>query len=124
MKLPDALLEVLKHDGVVAIGTTGPEGQHMVNTWNGYVQVTEDGRLLVPAGYMHRTEANLAADDRVLVTLGSSKVRGKNAMGTGFLLRGTAAFLSQGAEFDRVKGRFSWARAALVITPSSAEQTL
>jgi hypothetical protein len=124
MNLPETLLEVLKHDGVVAIGTVGPEGQHMVNTWNSYVQVTGDGRLLVPAGFMHRTEANLATDGRVLVTLGSSKVRGKMGAGTGFLVKGRGAFVAEGAEFEKVKARFSWARAALVITPESVEQTL
>jgi hypothetical protein len=124
MKLPETLMEVLKHDGVVAIGTTGPEGQHMVNTWNSYIQVAGDGRLLIPAGYMQRTEANLATDPRVLVTLGSSKVRGKNAMGTGFLLAGTGAFVAEGPDFDAVKSRFKWARAALAITVASATQTL
>ena len=124
MNLPETLLEVLKHDGVVAIGTTGPEGQHMVNTWNSYIQVAGDGRLLIPAGYMHRTEANLATDARVLVTLGSSKVRGMNAMGTGFLLTGTGAFVTEGPDFDAVKSRFKWARAALVVTVASATQTL
>lgn len=124
MILPETLLEVLKHDGVVAIGTTGPEGQHMVNTWNSYIQVTGDGRLLIPAGYMHRTEANLATDARLLMTLGSSKVRGLNAMGTGFLLTGTGAFIVEGPDYDAVKSRFKWARAALAVTVESATQTL
>jgi hypothetical protein len=124
MKLPETLMEVLKHDGVVAIGTTGPEGQHMVNTWNSYIQIAGDGRLLIPAGYMHKTEANLATDARVLVTLGSSKVRGMNAMGTGFLLTGTGTFVFKGPDFDAVKSRFKWARAALAITVDSATQTL
>jgi hypothetical protein len=122
--IPEKLLEVLKHDGVVAIGTMGPDGQHMVNTWNSYIRLTDDGRLLIPAGYMNKTEANVSANDDVLVTLGSSKVAGKNGPGTGFLIRGKAAFEASGPEFEKVKARFAWARAALIITILSAEQTL
>jgi predicted pyridoxine 5'-phosphate oxidase superfamily flavin-nucleotide-binding protein len=124
VNLPETLLEVLKKDGVVAIATLGPDGPHMVNTWNSYVQVSEDGRLLIPAGYYHKTEANIAVNNQVLVTLGSSKVRGLQGPGTGFLIRGTAAFLKEGPEYDAMKSRFSWARAVLSITVDSATQTL
>jgi hypothetical protein len=92
--LPETLLEVLEKDGVVAIATLGQDGPHMVNTWNAYIRVTEDGRLLIPAGYMHQTEANLAFNDQVLVTLGSSKVPGKLGPGTGFLIKGKAAWIT------------------------------
>lgn len=122
--IPEKMKEVLKHDGVVAIGTMGAEGPHMVNTWNSYIRITDDERLLIPAGYMNRTEANLAVNQKVLVTLGSSKVQGFNGPGTGFLVKGTAVMLASGPEFDRVKERFSWARAALVVTIDSATQTL
>lgn len=122
--IPEKLLEVLKHDGVVAIATMGQDGPHMVNTWNSYIQITDDERLLIPAGYMHLTEANIAFNDKVLITLGSSKVAGKIGPGTGFLVKGTAAFVSAGPDFDVVKSRFPWARAALAVTIASATQTL
>ena len=92
MDIPEKLREVLKKDGVVAIATLGQDGPHMVNTWNSYVRLTDDGRMLIPAGYMNKTEANVAFNPEVLVTLGSSKVPGKNGPGTGFLIEGTAAF--------------------------------
>ena len=44
MVIPEKLLQVLKNDGVVAIASLGPDGPHMVNTWNTYVRVSEDGR--------------------------------------------------------------------------------
>ena len=122
--IPEKLLEVLKQDGVVAIATLGKDGPHMVNTWNSYVRITDDGRLLIPAGYMHHTEANIATNNNVLITLGSSKVAGKNGPGTGFLIKGTAAFIFSGPDFDATKKRFSWARAALSVTILSATQTL
>jgi len=122
--IPEKLLEVLKQDGVVAIATLGKDGPHMVNTWNSYVRITDDGRLLIPAGYMHHTEANIATNNNVLITLGSSKVAGKNGPGTGFLIKGTAAFIFSGPDFDATKKRFAWARAALAVTILSATQTL
>jgi hypothetical protein len=124
MILPEPLIEVLKQDGVVAIATRSEEGPHLVNTWNGYVQVLDEGRLLIPAGFMNQTQANVATDPRVVLTLGSSKVPGKMGPGTGFLLKGTAAFLTEGPEFEAVRRRFAWARAALVIAVASATQTL
>jgi len=54
--ISEKLAEILKKDGVVAIATFGEDGPHMVNTWNSYIGVSEDGRLLIPAGYMQRTE--------------------------------------------------------------------
>ena len=124
MEIPETMLEVLKKDGVVAIATLGPDGPHMVNTWNSYIRVSEDGRLLIPAGYFHRTEANIAANNKVLVTLGSSKVRGLNGAGTGFLVKGTATFVTSGPDFETMKARFAWARATLAIAIDSATQTL
>jgi len=122
--IPETLREVLKHEGVVAIATVGQDGPHMVNTWNSYVIVSDDGRLLIPAGYMHRTEANVAFDDRVLLTAGSIKVRGLQGAGTGFLVKGKASFVTSGPDFDVVKARFRWARATLAVAVDSATQTL
>jgi len=122
--IPEKMLEVMKHDGVVAIATLGQDGPHMVNTWNSYIKITSDGRLLIPAGYMQVTEANIATNNNVLITLGSSKVAGKNGPGTGFLIKGTAAFMTSGPDFDAIKATFAWARAAMAITLLSATQTL
>lgn len=122
--IPEKLLEVLKQDGVVAIATLGQDGPHMVNTWNNYIQITDDGRLLIPAGYMQRTEANIAFNSNVLITLGSSKVAGKLGPGTGFLIKGTATFLTSGPDFDAIKAKFVWARGAVAVTIASVTQTL
>jgi hypothetical protein len=124
VNLPETLLEVLKKDGIVAIATLGPDGPHMVNTWNSYVRVSEDGRLLIPAGYFRKTEANIAFNHQVLVTLGSSKVQGLREPGAGFLIKGAAAFLKEGPEYDAMKSTFGWARAVLSITVDSATQTI
>lgn len=124
MEVPEKLKEVLKKDGVVAIATLGKDGPHVVNTWNSYVRLTPEGRMLIPAGYMNRTEANIAFNPDVLVTLGSSKVPGVNGPGTGFLIEGTAAFADSGPDFDRLASTFTWMRAVLTIDIRSATQTL
>ncbi len=121
--IPEKLLEILKQDGVVAIATMGQDGPHMVNTWNSYIRISADGRLLIPAGYMHRTEGNIAFNNNVLITLGSSKVTGNNGPGAGFLIKGTADFITSGPDFDVLKAKFEWLRATLAVTIDSATQT-
>jgi hypothetical protein len=122
--IPEKLLEVMKQDGVVAIATLGADGPHMVNTWNSYLRVTEDGRLLIPAGFMHQTEANVAFNPQVLITLGSSKIKGLQGPGTGFLIKGKAVFVTSGPDFDVMKAKFKWLRATMAITIESATQTI
>ncbi len=122
--LPEKLLDVFQHEGVVAIATQGQDGPHLVNTWNSYIQVTDGDHLLIPVGGMNTTEANIRRNDQVLVTAGSRDVQGLRYMGTGFLIEGTASFATDGAEFDRVKARYPWARAALAVKVAKATQTL
>src|SRR5512139_1440924 len=121
--IPEKLQEILKTDGVVAIATLGKDGPHLVNTWNSYIRISADGRLLIPAGYMHRTEANVAFNPEVLLTIGSSKVQGLRGAGAGFLIKGKAAFITSGPDFDVLKSKFEWLRATLAVTPDSATQT-
>jgi predicted pyridoxine 5'-phosphate oxidase superfamily flavin-nucleotide-binding protein len=121
--IDEKLLEIMKKDGVVAIATLGENGPHLVNTWNNYLRISEDGRLFIPAGYMHKTEANIAYNPDVLITLGSSKVKGLHGPGAGFLIKGKAEFIKSGPDFDFMKAKFSWLRATLAVTIESATQT-
>ena len=73
---------------------------------------------------MHRTEANIAFNSQVLLTMGSSKVAGNMGPGTGFLVRGTAEIAASGPDFEVMKAKFPWARAVMAVTITSAEQTL
>ena len=121
--IPENLQEIMKKDGVVAIGTLGSDGPHMVNTWNSYIRISEDERLFIPAGYMHKTESNVAYNPAVLITLGSSKVKGLHGMGAGFLIKGKASFITAGPDYDFMKKKFDWLRATLAVTIESAVQT-
>ena len=120
------LLEVLltPPDAALSIVTSGPDGPHVINSWNSYVQISEENRLLIPAGRMIETEKNINCNNNILLTISNREVEGKTYKGTGFLIRGTADFIKEGRDFDIVKTKFSWARAALVITIKTAEQTL
>lgn len=124
--LDKKLLEVLisPPDAAVAIVTQGKDGPHVVNSWNSYAQITEDDKILFPAGRMNETEQNIQADNRVKMTISNREVQGKSIKGTGFLVIGTAEFAAEGADYDTIKAKFPWARAALVIKVESAEQTL
>lgn len=121
--IPEKLQEILKADGVVAIATLGKDGPHMVNTWNSYIRISPEGRLLIPAGYMHKTEENIKHNPEVLITLGSSKVQGLHGAGAGFLIKGKAAFVTSGPDYDLLKSKFAWLRATLAVTIDSATQT-
>jgi hypothetical protein len=123
--LPDKFMQVIQHEGVVAIATQGQEGPHLVNSWNSYLQITPSEHLLIPAGRMNRTEANLSKDNRVLLTVGAREVPGERGTpGAGFLINGTGEFISAGDEFESVKKKFPWARAVLKVQVGKVTQTL
>jgi len=121
--ISEKLLEILKKDGIVSIATQGKKGLHMVNTWNSYVQISPEGRFLIPAGYMHETEENIKQNPEVAITTASSKVKGLHGAGAGFLIKGKAEFVTSGPDFDILKEKFSWLRATLAVTIDSATQT-
>lgn len=85
---------------------------------------SDDGRLLIPAGGLHKTEANITYNPQVFMTLGSSEVSGLRGLGTGFLIKGKASFRTPGPEFDMMKAKFSWLRTVLAVLTDSAAQTL
>ena len=117
------ILDVLGHEGVVAIVTQGEHEPHVVNTWNSYVQVVDE-QMIIPVGGMVNTEANLKKNNKIQLTFGSREVQGLQYMGTGFLVTGQAAMETSGSKFDQVHSKFPWARAALVVTVESSKQTL
>lgn len=122
----EKLLEVISHpsDGVVAIVTQGKEEPHIVNTWNSYIYVTTDDKLLIPAGFMHRTENNIKDNNKVWLTIGNREVQGKMYKGTGFSIIGTARFLKDGTDYEMMKKKFDWIRAVLEVSIEKAVQTL
>lgn len=123
-KLSEKFLEVIKHEGVVSITSWGVE-THVVNTWNSYLVVTEDERILIPAYGFRKTEKNVDVNSHVILTLGSKEVSGyKDYPGTGFVIKGTASYITTGDEYDFMKEKFSFLTRVLEITVDSAKQML
>ncbi len=125
-KFNETFREVLKFNGVVSMTTWANGDAHVSNTWNSYLVVTEDDRILIPACWLNKTEANVDANENssMIVTLGSHEVEGKMGMGTGFALRGTAKFLTEGADFDMMKDKYSFTTRVLEFTAETVKQTI
>lgn len=123
-KLSEKFHEVLQHEGVVSIMSWGVE-PHLVNTWNSFIVVTEDERILIPAYGFRKTQKNVEVNNKVKLTLGSKNVLGyKDYPGTGFLVEGTAAYIESGAEYDMMKEKFSFLNRVLEITVEKSKQML
>ena len=123
-KLSEKFLEVIKHEGVVSIMSWGVE-PHLVNTWNSYLVVTEDERILIPAYGFRKTQKNVDVNNKVKIALGSKDVLGyKDYPGTGFIIEGTASYIESGAEYDMMKSKFSFLTRVLEISVDKATQML
>jgi len=123
--LTEKFHEVLKNEGVVSIVSWGVDEPHIVNTWNSYLVVTPDEKILIPAYAMRKTEKNVNQNSRVKLALGSKDVLGyKDYPGTGFIVEGTAKFIESGSEYDMMKEKFAFLTRVLEITLTSAKQML
>lgn len=117
--------EVLKNEGVVSIVSWGVDEPHITNTWNSYLVTKDNNKILLPAAGLHSTENDVNVNNKVKVTLGSKEVMGfNNYQGTGFLLEGTAKFITSGDDFDMMKNKFPFLSRVLEITVNSAKQLL
>lgn len=123
--LPEKFHEVLKHEGVVSIVTWNAHEPHIANTWNSYIKVTPDEKILIPAAGMDETQKNIEQNHKVKVALGSKEVIGfKDYQGTGFVIDGTAKFLESGSELEMMKKSFPFLNRVLEITVLSAKQKI
>jgi hypothetical protein len=123
--LTEKFYDVLKNEGVVSIVSWGMDEPHIVNTWNSYLIVTADERILIPAYAMRRTEKNVGVNNKVKLALGSREVLGYNDyQGTGFVVEGTAKYIELGSEFNMMKEKFSFLTRVLEITVTSVKQML
>ncbi|SCM82856.1 FMN-binding protein [uncultured Sporomusa sp.] len=123
--LSEKFYDVLKNEGVVSIVSWGTDEPHIVNTWNSYLVVTPDERILIPAYAMRKTEKNVTQNNKLKMALGSRNVLGFNDyQGTGFVIEGTGKYLESGSEFDMMKEKFSFLTRVLEVTVTSAKQML
>nr|WP_320147664.1 pyridoxamine 5'-phosphate oxidase family protein [uncultured Anaeromusa sp.] len=123
--LSEKFYEVLKNEGVVSIVSWRTAEPHIVNTWNSYLVVTPDERILIPAYAMRKTEKNLQENNKLKMALGNKNVLGyKDYQGTGFVIEGTGKYLESGSEFEMMKEKFSFLTRVLEVTVTSAKQML
>jgi len=120
----DKFKEVVSKEGVVSIVSCADGEAHVVNTWNSYLVLPDEERIFLPAWAMRKTEKKVDKNNNVLLTLGSKEVDGRMGPGTGFLIKGTAKFISSGPEFDMMKNKFSFLTRVLEVTVSSVKQTI
>lgn len=122
--LTEKFHDVLKHEGVVTVVSWGASTEpHIANTWNSYLVVTDDERILIPAYGFRKTEKNVNANNKIKMALGSKEVLGyKDYQGTGFVVEGTAKYLTSGPEFDMMKEKFSFLSRVVEVTVTSAKQ--
>jgi predicted pyridoxine 5'-phosphate oxidase superfamily flavin-nucleotide-binding protein len=120
----DRFREVISKEGLVAIVSCSDGEAHVVNTWNSYLVTPDDKRLFIPAWKMRKTEKKTLKNNKVLLTVGTKEVNGRMGPGTGYLLEGTARFISSGPEFDMMKDKFSFLTRVLEVTVTSMVQTL
>ena len=122
--LTEKFFEVISHEGVVSIISWGKGEPHVANTWNSYLTITKDNKILIPAAGMVKTEANIKENNKVKMTLGSKEVQGHFTQGAGFRLEGTAKFISSGEEYDMMKEKFPFLTRVLEITLTEVKHTL
>ena len=120
----EKFLEVISHEGVVAIVSGNGSDPHVVNTWNTYLTVTDDDKLLIPAAGMKSIQQDVELNNRIQITLGSKEVQGLRFMGAGFYISGTASFLDAGSEYEMMKQKFPFLSRVLKISVSSIKQTI
>jgi predicted pyridoxine 5'-phosphate oxidase superfamily flavin-nucleotide-binding protein len=120
----DRFRQVISKEGLVAIVSCSDGEAHVVNTWNSYLVTPDDKRLFIPAWKMRKTEKKTLKNNKVLLTVGTKEVNGRMGPGTGYLLEGTARFISSGPEFDMMKDKFSFLTRVLEVTVTSMVQTL
>lgn len=120
----EKFFEVLNNEGVVSIVTYNNSEAHVSNTWNSYIVVADENKILIPAAAMIKTEENININSKVKLTIGSHEVMGYRYMGTGFLLEGKARFLKEGSDFKMMADKFPFLTRVLEITVESCKQTL
>jgi hypothetical protein len=120
----DRFREIISKEAIVSIVSCSDGEAHVVNTWNSYLVIPDDGRLFIPAWKMRKTEGKTLKNNKVLLTIGTKEMDGRMGPGTGYLLEGTARFIKSGSEFDMMKSKFSFLTRVLEVTVTSIIQTL
>lgn len=122
MLLDATVRAVLSAEGSATFVTKGPEGPHLVATWQSYLDLLDDEALAFPAGGYRTTEANLARDPSVQMVIADKRPAEGPALG--FRLSGRAELQSGNELHARLKARYPWCRGVVVMRVEKVEQIL
>lgn len=121
----EKFLEVLQHEGAVAIVTLAATPTAVTNTWMSYLTLDKaNDKIYLPAMGMHSVEKVLAEDNRLVLTMGSKEVQGTVGPGAGFHVTGTGKFLDDGPFFDKMKANFPWVTRVLEVSVTDISQKI
>jgi hypothetical protein len=115
-----AVQAAFSEEGPATFATEGPDGPHLVATWQSYLLAVDATTLAWPAAGYQITEANLKAGSPLQLVVGSRV--GKSTVG--FRLSGTAEVGRDHPAYALVKARFPWCRAALVLHVAAVARIL
>ena len=117
--------EVLNKTEWVAIVTSG-EKSHLVGTWGDYIRELniEGDRIVIPAGHYEKTEENLKTNNTIQLLIASKDVKGSHGPGQGCIIEGEGKIETNGEIAEKIKGKFEWARGALIINVKAATTQL
>ena len=117
--------EVLNKTEWFAIVTSG-EKSHLVGTWGDYIRELDIGedRIVIPAGHYEKTEENLRSNNKIQLLIASKGVKGSYGPGQGCIIEGEGKIETDGEIAEKVRGRFEWARGALIIEVKAAKTQL
>jgi hypothetical protein len=123
MKLSEEVKRYIRDTEFTPIATAGKEGVHLVSTWggygrDGYLFIVDDEHVAWPASEYFKTEENIKAGSQVQLLVALREEH------NGYRIEGRATFLSQGEVFQRIKRRFAWARAAVLLEVQKYEKLL
>src|SRR3974390_1691038 len=97
-KIEGICKEVVEKSEWVSIATVGPDGPHLAATWGDYIRKLgiSDNLILIPAGHLHKTEANLKHNPRIQLLFATRQVQGNYGAGRGCLVAGTGELQTTG----------------------------
>lgn len=121
--LDDAVRAVIAEEGSAAIATVGSAGPHLTATWQSYIEILDGQTVAFPAGGLRQTEANVAAGSPIFLLLAAKNPAGLPKP-TGFRLTGHVTFESGTPLHERLKSRFPWCRAAVILRVTEVKKVL
>ena len=120
----DQIMKILETPVPVSLVTCGDDGAHLVGVWNDDVLITGDDSLLIPVMGMRNTEANITNGSDVALLVASKEVKNRDGAGKEFRITGSGAFHYSGENYEFIKSKFDWARAALVVRITKVERLI